>query len=194
MMETIQGIYSDETGETLENPLPANSPCCAQWPEDEKWHRAVIERTENDSDIVVKLIDLGNIVTIPLTRLRSISDELVTCLPPQALHCSLVDLEPVDEEWSADAVKKMSDVCAGKELEGIFRSRHREKYLIYLHDVESDASNFVNKLLVDEKLAKVTGRDLYTTVEVRVVYLRYRGWGGGGGRRGLLCVLILCLH
>jgi hypothetical protein len=159
-METMQTTYTEDIEDTLTIDIPTvGMPCCAQSPDDDKWYRAVVRSTGNDNHVNVTLVDVGKTLSIPVGRFKGISDELVTSLPRQALHCSLVDLEPADEEWSADAVTKMTEVCAGKELEGIFRSRHRKVYNIYLRDPESDASDFVNELLVDLKLAEVTGRD-----------------------------------
>jgi hypothetical protein len=157
-MEAIQKTFSEDTEDVVDVPT-VGSPYCAQSPEDDKWYRAVVRHLGNDNHVNVTLVDLGKALTVPVERLKAISDELVTCLPRQALHCSLVDLEPADAEWSAHAVTKMTEVCSGKELEGIFRSRHHKVYNIYLRDPENDASDFVNKLLVDLKLAKVTGRD-----------------------------------
>ena len=160
LMETIKETYTEHVEDALTiDTLTVATPCCVQSPEDDKWYRAVIRNVGNDDLVKVMLIDLGNILTVPVRRIQPISDELVTCLPRQALRCSLVDLEPADAVWSADAVAKMDEVCAGKELEGIFRSRHHKVYNIYLRDPENDASDFVNKLLVDLKLAKVTGRN-----------------------------------
>ncbi len=157
-MDNIQTTFNEHTDDV--DASAVGIPCCAQSPEDDKWYRAILRNTvNNDNHVNVTLVDLGKTVSVPEERLKAISDELVTCLPRQALHCSLVDLDPADAEWSGDAVTKMTEVCAGKELEGIFRSRHHKVYNIYLRDPENDASDFVNKLLVDLKLAKVTGRD-----------------------------------
>ena len=171
-METIQKTFSEGT-EDVDVPTVGN-PCCAQSLEDDKWYRAVVRHFENDDDVNVTLVDIGKTLCIPVERIKGISDELVTCLPRQALHCSLVDLEPAEGEWSADAVTKMTKVCSGKELEGIFRSRYHKVYNIYLRDPENDASDFVNKLLVDLKLAKVTGRDSDSgeVSKIRKFYLR----------------------
>lgn len=167
-METIQSIFTKHT-ENLDT-VTAGMPCCAQSPEEGTWYRAAVRSADNDDHVIATLVDVGKSISVPIGSLKPISEELVTSLPRQAVRCSLVDLEPADGVWSADAVAKMTEVCAGKELEGIFRSRRRNVYNIYLRDPENDdASDFVNKLLVDLKLAKVTGRDSPDSGEVSEV-------------------------
>lgn len=160
LMETIQTTSTENTEEAFTIDASAvGALCCAQSPDDGKWYRAVVRSIADDDHVNVTLVDFGKTVSLPAGGLKAISHELVTSLPRQALHCSLVDLEPADEKWSANAVTKMTEVCAGKVLEGIFRSRHRKVYNIYLRDPENDDADFINKLLVDLKLARVTGRD-----------------------------------
>lgn len=158
-METIQTQYNEDVDEIRGLDVPSASlPCCVQSPEDEKWYRAIIKNIEDNDHVTVTLVDVGKKLSTPVGRLKAISDVLVTSLPRQSVHCSLVDLEPADTEWSADAVTKMSEVCSGKSLEGEFISRRNKIYNIFLRDPENDASDFINRLLVDLKLATVTGR------------------------------------
>ena len=168
-METIQTQYNEGIDEIRALDVPsAGLPCCVQSPEDEKWYRAIIKNIEGDDDVTVMLVDVGKRLLTPVRRLKAISDVLVTSLPRQAVHCSLVDLEPAETEWSADAVTKMSKVCSGKSLEGEFISRRNKIYNIFLRDPENDASDFINRLLVDLKLATVTGRYSPDSGEVRL--------------------------
>ena len=174
LMETIQTKYNDGSEEICD--LDSSSvglPCCAQSPEDGAWYRALVKNIENDDHVTVVLVDLGKRLSIPVERLKTISDVLVTSLPRQAVHCSLVDLEPADAEWSADAVTKMSEVCGEKPLEGEFISRRNKIYNIFLRDPENDTSDFINRLLVDLKLATVTGRYSPDSGEVRLSCLYF---------------------
>ena len=168
-METIQTQYNEGIDEIRALDVPsAGLPCCVQSPEDEKWYRAIVKNIEGDDDVTVMLVDVGKRLLTPVRRLKAISDVLITSLPRQAVHCSLVDLEPAETEWSADAVTKMGKVCSGKSLEGEFISRRNKIYNIFLRDPENDASDFINRLLVDLKLATVTGRYSPDSGEVRL--------------------------
>ena len=157
LMETIQATFTEAPEDTLLDKPIVGTLCCAQSPIDDKWYRAEVTQTHSDH-VEVSFVDYGRTRSVPMGKLKAIGG-LVTKIPRQALPCSLVDLEPVNSEWSADAVTKMKEVSCGKELEAIFRSFHHKKYDIYLRDPENDVADFVNKLLVDLKLAKVTGRD-----------------------------------
>ena len=142
---------------TIDTPT-LNTPCCAQSPNDAKWYRALVTKI-HEHDVDVSFVDFGTTASVPLGKLRVLPGDLVASMPRQAILCALVDLASANSEWSAEAVTKMREVCLGKELEAIFRSRRHKKYEIYLRDSTKDVADFVNKLLVDLKLAKVTGAD-----------------------------------
>ena len=79
--------------------------CAAQFT-DNSWYRAKVVELPGRRIVNVQYVDFGNVERVSAWQLRKLPDKFLT-LPPQALHCQLADVEPVDKQngWTSDAMK-----------------------------------------------------------------------------------------
>ncbi|XP_023652742.2 tudor domain-containing protein 1 isoform X2 [Paramormyrops kingsleyae] len=126
-------------------------PCCAQFPGDKLWYRAMVQSILPDGKVEVFFMDYGNTCVVDRAELRSIRPEHLK-VPFQALRCWLAGVEPLGRQWSAKALQKFRAFCVGTHLQG--RALHvteRGYGMELLHDGLSIAT-----LLVAEGLASST--------------------------------------
>lgn len=67
--------------------LPIGSVCCARFPDDDNWYRAMVRGTRGKK-VVVAYVDYGNEQEVDVNDLRTITTDLIK-LPAQALKCAL---------------------------------------------------------------------------------------------------------
>ncbi|XP_052256501.1 uncharacterized protein LOC127861849 isoform X4 [Dreissena polymorpha] len=88
--------------------------CCAKYSEDEAWYRAKVVKVDGKM-ATVEFVDYGNSEETSSDNLRNISDELLK-IPVFALSCGLYCVNPVDGEWSKEALEKFEELTLDKEL------------------------------------------------------------------------------
>ncbi|CAK1544922.1 unnamed protein product [Leptosia nina] len=81
-------------------PLPIGAVCCARFPEDGNWYRAIV-RDITGNKIIVAYVDYGNEQEVAETDIRTITPDLIK-LPAQAMKCALKGYEdkPVESKTS----------------------------------------------------------------------------------------------
>ncbi|XP_050666481.1 tudor domain-containing 6-like isoform X3 [Leptidea sinapis] len=81
-------------------PLPVGAVCCARFPDDDNWYRAMVRHTQGEQ-VVVAYVDYGNEQEVNVSDLRTITPGLIQ-LPAQALKCALKGFEnkPVETKTS----------------------------------------------------------------------------------------------
>ncbi|XP_050666514.1 maternal protein tudor-like isoform X1 [Leptidea sinapis] len=81
-------------------PLPDGAVCCARFPDDDNWYRAMVRHTQGEQ-VVVAYVDYGNEQEVNVSDLRTITPGLIQ-LPAQALKCALKGFEnkPVETKTS----------------------------------------------------------------------------------------------
>ena len=63
-------------------------------------------------------IDFGNSATLPLSKVRTVKEEL-SQIPAQAIQCSLSSISPVSgTEWPHASVERFSSLVMQKQLIG----------------------------------------------------------------------------
>lgn len=67
--------------------LPVGAICCARFPDDDNWYRAIVRGTKGDK-VIVAYVDYGNEQEVDVGDLRTITPELIR-LPAQAMKCAL---------------------------------------------------------------------------------------------------------
>ncbi|CAF4926518.1 unnamed protein product [Pieris macdunnoughi] len=72
-------------------PLPIGSVCCARFPEDANWYRAIVRDTKGER-IIVAYVDYGNEQEVAVADIRTITPDLIQ-LPAQAMKCALKGYE-----------------------------------------------------------------------------------------------------
>ncbi|XP_047534824.1 maternal protein tudor-like isoform X1 [Vanessa atalanta] len=80
--------------------LTVGSVCCARFPDDDNWYRAMVMETSGNK-VVVAYVDYGNEQQVDISDLRTITPEL-TRLPAQAMKCALKGFEnrPIETKTS----------------------------------------------------------------------------------------------
>ncbi|CAG9561418.1 unnamed protein product [Danaus chrysippus] len=80
--------------------LPVGAVCCARFPDDNNWYRALV-RESRGNKVVVAYVDYGNEQEVDVEDLRTITPDLIT-LPAQAMKCALRGFEnrPVETKTS----------------------------------------------------------------------------------------------
>lgn len=87
-------------------------PCCAMYPDDKKWYRALVTNIKKDQ-ITVNYIDYGNDQELTADNIKPISRSLLF-LPIQALHCALKGYE--DKPFSAKLSSQLEELTVETEL------------------------------------------------------------------------------
>ena len=99
--------------------LQVGDKCCAQFTDDNKWHRSQVNKVCSDGQVCVRSVDCVKLETLTLDRIKKL-DPGFAVLPVQALYCSLAGIEPphkyYEEDWSSDAVGRFQELCLGKDF------------------------------------------------------------------------------
>ncbi|XP_025267193.1 tudor and KH domain-containing protein homolog isoform X3 [Camponotus floridanus] len=80
----------------------------AKFSHDNKWYRAQVLSLGN-FDCKVFYVDYGNVETIPINDVLELRTDML-CLELQAIECSLANIEPRENEWTAEAWLKFADL------------------------------------------------------------------------------------
>ncbi|TSK14749.1 Tudor domain-containing protein 1 [Bagarius yarrelli] len=123
-------------------------PCCALF-SDGSWYRGIVQSLEGDGNVKVYFVDYGNTCEVQTSHLRAITPSLLKH-PFQAISCWLAGIQPVDREWSKDAVQEFQTLCVGKQLNGRVLSVTEKGYGL---ELECNGCN-VAAVLIAEQLAK----------------------------------------
>ncbi|KAK9530366.1 hypothetical protein VZT92_011871 [Zoarces viviparus] len=125
-------------------------PCCAMFPGDGDWYRAMVNDLSEDASIY--FVDYGYSMNVEKNVLRSITNRLLT-LPFQTIRCWLAGVEPLGSDWSSDALLWFQNLVDGQQLSARVLSVTEDGYGL---ELECGGQN-VATALVSEQLAKVPG-------------------------------------
>ncbi|XP_064604917.1 uncharacterized protein LOC135470098 [Liolophura sinensis] len=115
LMEKINMFYGAlSPSENRLRSVSEGMPCVAQYPEDERWYRAVIRQYAGEN-CEVQFVDYGNSDFVTTTGLRSVAPDFFT-LPVQAVKCSLNSLDTSGSDWSDKAIAKFEELTMDKPL------------------------------------------------------------------------------
>lgn len=128
-------------------------PCCALFPGDGQWYRAMVLEVCGVDKAKVYFVDFGNSCEVEASQLKAISRSLLK-LPYQAIRCWLAGVEPVEAHWSKEALQRFQALCASQPLSGKVLSITEKGYGVGL---ESGGQS-IAALLISEKLAKTYGQ------------------------------------
>ncbi|XP_041672490.1 tudor domain-containing protein 1 [Cheilinus undulatus] len=126
-------------------------PCCAMFPGDGAWYRAMVNGLSEDK-VSVNFVDYGYSMKLEKKHLRSITPKLLA-LPFQAVHCWLSGVEPLGSEWSSEALLWFQTRVDGEHLTARVLSVTDHGYGV---ELESRGQN-VGAALISEQLAKAPG-------------------------------------
>ncbi|KAI3365245.1 hypothetical protein L3Q82_010339, partial [Scortum barcoo] len=126
-------------------------PCCALFPGDGTWYRAMVNGMSDDK-VSVNFVDYGYSMTVEKRHIRSITPRLLT-LPFQAIRCWLTGVEPLGSEWSSEALLWFQTLVDGEQLTARVLTVTEQGYGV---ELESRGKN-VAAALISEQLAKAPG-------------------------------------
>uniref|UniRef100_A0A3B5BFI9 Tudor domain containing 1 n=1 Tax=Stegastes partitus TaxID=144197 RepID=A0A3B5BFI9_9TELE len=126
-------------------------PCCAIFPGDGAWYRAMVKEVYEDK-VAVNFVDYGYSMKVEKGNLRCITPRLLT-LPFQAVRCWLAGVEPLGSEWSSEALLWFQTQVEAEHLSTRVLSVTERGYGV---ELESRGQN-VAAVLISEHLAKVPG-------------------------------------
>ncbi|XP_026206588.1 tudor domain-containing protein 1 isoform X2 [Anabas testudineus] len=127
-------------------------PCCAMFPGDNEWRRAMVKALSEDW-VCVNFVDYGFTMKVEKSHLRSITPRLLT-LPFQAIRCFLTGVEPLGSEWSSEALLWFQTLVDGEQLSARVLSVTTQGYGVEL----TCRGQNVAAALLSEHLAKVPGQ------------------------------------
>uniref|UniRef100_A0A8C4HYP7 Tudor domain containing 1 n=1 Tax=Dicentrarchus labrax TaxID=13489 RepID=A0A8C4HYP7_DICLA len=126
-------------------------PCCAMFPGDGAWYRAMVNELSEDK-VSVNFVDYGYSMKVEESHLRPITPQLLT-LPFQAVRCRLAGVEPLGSEWSSEALLWFQTRVDGEQLCANVLSASEQGYDVKLESRGQD----VAAALISEQLAKAPG-------------------------------------
>lgn len=130
-MEKIAAIYESGGVVLDKSKVKLNIPCIAQYAEDERWYRAVIQKIDG-TNATVLFVDYGNVEVVGFNKLKEINEEF-TKLPIQAVPCKLFGPEKI--EWTDEEINNFSDMVNEKLLEIEFIGKDQDTCKVLLREV-----------------------------------------------------------
>ncbi|XP_061611469.1 tudor domain-containing protein 1 isoform X2 [Phyllopteryx taeniolatus] len=121
-------------------------PCCAMFPGDGVWYRAMVNSQSEDM-VAVNFVDYGYSMEVERRNLCSITSPILQ-LPFQAVRCFLSGVEPVGSEWSREAIFWFQTQVAGEKLSARVFSFSKQGYGVELEcRGRSVAAGLISNLL-----------------------------------------------
>ncbi|XP_065699411.1 tudor domain-containing protein 1 isoform X1 [Patagioenas fasciata] len=127
-------------------------PCCAFFPTDGKWYRALVQNVTSDGTVKVCFVDYGNVEEVPLDKIRQISSSFLK-LPFQGIKCWLSGIKPGDSKWIPEATARFHMYTAGVKLQARVTSLSSDGAGVELIDNSTGHPKVINEILTSEKLA-----------------------------------------
>ncbi|XP_055786772.1 tudor domain-containing protein 1 isoform X3 [Salvelinus fontinalis] len=121
--------------------------CCSLFYEDNQWYRAKVLAYSSEEKVCVGYIDFGNSEEVELSRLCSISSELLA-LPMQAIPCALAGVRPTADAWSEETVLMLRRMVCNRFLRVEILGEREGMALVAMIDEASDPQGNVAEMLV----------------------------------------------
>lgn len=137
-------------------------PCCAMYPDDRKWYRALVTNIKKDK-ITVNYVDYGNDQELTADNIKPITRALLL-LPIQALHCALKGYE--DKPFSAKLSSQLEELTVETEL--IMNVCGTLGAKILLVDLINDKT--VPSANISDQLKQFESQELFTSPQVILKY------------------------
>ena len=134
-VEAVQALLAthEDPFESKITESSLNQPCAALDSGTGVWCRAVITDINNESTVLVQLVDWGNSEVVPVTNLKHLAEEHLI-LPPQALWCSVTS--NFEQQFGEDEVGDFVTVVKNQVFELEIRKVAEEMAVVTLWDEE----------------------------------------------------------
>ncbi|NWX01980.1 TDRD1 protein, partial [Caloenas nicobarica] len=137
----------------LNNFKPENGePCCAFFPSDGNWYRALVQNVTSDGSVKVCFVDYGNVEEVPMDKIRQIPSSFLK-LPFQGIKCWLSGIKPGNSKWIPEATARFHMYTAGIKLQARVTSLSSYGAGVELIDNSTGHPKVINEILTSEKLA-----------------------------------------
>ncbi|KGL76965.1 Tudor domain-containing protein 1, partial [Tinamus guttatus] len=127
-------------------------PCCAFFPADGNWYRALVQNVTSDGAVKVCFVDYGNVEEVPLDKIRQISSSFLK-LPFQGIKCWLSGIKPVNSKWVPEATARFHMYAAASKLQARVVSFSSDGAGVELIDNSTGCPKVINEMLTCEQLA-----------------------------------------
>ncbi|XP_040204385.1 tudor domain-containing protein 6 isoform X3 [Rana temporaria] len=171
MVDFINNMYTKAS--RLEGIITKPKPgqiCCAKF-KDGIYYRAEVIACEN-KQVKVYFLDHGNVELIDWYSIKELPDEFKE-LSALANRCCLVDIYPLGESWSPEAICAFKVAVVHRKLVLYVMSKDLDKYAVEVLDQSRAKEKNVGKALSLAGHAKYEELETFTTVQI----------GESGGRK-----------
>ncbi|CAL8301439.1 unnamed protein product [Lota lota] len=127
-------------------------PCCALFPDDNCWYRALVKEVFEDK-VLVYFVDYGNTAEVQKIHLRNLTAPHRS-LPLQAIRCWLTGVEPLGPAWTSEALLSFHAMVSGQQLRGRALCLTERGYGVEL----MSGGQSVAAVLLAQKLARLPGQ------------------------------------
>ncbi|KAG8042393.1 hypothetical protein G9C98_005027 [Cotesia typhae] len=131
VMNKIAQIYETGGNNLTEANAKVGTSCVAQYSEDLKWYRAVIQSVE-PFGVTVRFVDYGNVESVTFDKIKELDVELAK-LPIQAINCKL--LAASKTVWDTNEINEFTSLVELKSLEAEFIAEENNIYEVLIREV-----------------------------------------------------------
>ena len=137
--------------------------CCALSLSDNTWYRALVIKSDSETNCTVYYIDYGNIeCSVPLSRLLPPLPEFFK-MPYQAIQCQLANFVPNKGVEKSKLTQALSDNILNQELPAIFMSKASDLYTTLTH---FNVPCYITKLFWEDSDDQYTVTDELVAMEL----------------------------
>ncbi|XP_008556334.1 maternal protein tudor isoform X2 [Microplitis demolitor] len=131
VMDKIAQLYETGGNNLHQSNAKVGVSCIAQYSEDLKWYRAVIQSVES-TGVTVRFVDYGNIEIVSFDKIKELEADLAK-LPVQAINCKLLGASKTT--WDTNEVNEFTLLTDMKLLEAEFIAQENDVYEVLIREV-----------------------------------------------------------
>ncbi|XP_034942181.1 maternal protein tudor-like isoform X2 [Chelonus insularis] len=158
VMARIAEIYENSGTNVSEFNAKVGMNCIAQYSEDLKWYRAVIQELCDTNGATVRFVDYGNTELVSFDKIKEIEREFIK-LPTQAIHVKLLGASK--NNWENSEIEKFTALTEMKTLEAEFVALDNNIYEILVREI---VDNHCQDFYINEEFSG--GVDLIQAKEI----------------------------
>ncbi|XP_058882028.1 tudor domain-containing protein 1-like isoform X2 [Acipenser ruthenus] len=133
-------------------------PCCAVFPGDGNWYRAMVKEVASNGKAKVYFVDYGNTCELAADQLRPIVAKYLKH-PFQAIKCWLAGIKPLEKDWTKDAIARFQALTRGTQPKVQVVSKNKSGFGIDMRWKEQSIAS----ILVAEELAVAENANIAET-------------------------------
>lgn len=149
VMKDMNTEYTNAGNKGLIYAPQVGMPCAAQYTVDKRWYRAKIIALPGNKMVEVFYVDYGNQELMAWNQIRKLHSRFLR-LPAQAIHCSLNDIVPSQQQWTPAVKEYLMKVTARKILYLYVDEVQTRQLKVTLYESQADVDVCINALLVRE--------------------------------------------